>query len=121
MQQLRQHSLDLHARRETLQLDAWRNSATRENEHVALELGVSVGGFEKGQQVGHEHQVGDTTSRNMLQMFYQAKPKALHLQVAALVILVVANLVFVLAMIGNRAIGFMAYSPNMVQMTLVMR
>lgn len=58
VQQLRQHSLDLHARRVTLQLDAWRNSATRENEHVALELGVSAGGFEKGQQVGHGHQVG---------------------------------------------------------------
>ena len=53
VKELRQHALDLHARRVALELDARRAPTLHELEDLALELRVSGGGFEVGEQLGH--------------------------------------------------------------------
>ena len=53
MEELRQHALHLHAGCVTLELDARRSPTAHEVEDFALELRVSGGGFEVGEQLGH--------------------------------------------------------------------
>ena len=53
MEELGQHPLHLHPWRVALELDARRPSTLHEVEDLALELRVSGGGFEVGEQLGH--------------------------------------------------------------------
>lgn len=52
-EELRQHALHLHPRREAVEGDAGRGGSLQEGEHVCLELGMCRGGVEVGEQVGH--------------------------------------------------------------------
>ena len=72
MQQLRQHALDLHARRMATELDARRCTAADIGQHLRLELRMGGGGVEVGQQVRHVR--GSGWSDNLLHLFSNPKP-----------------------------------------------